>query len=167
MADLGSIGLVLAGSAGPIVIAVMNARSARSQEVQRWRRDDRSRTLDLYARFLGACTQIVADWGDYAKLPPRSADEERELDERRDVHYGDLNALAAMVRIAAPPAVAHAAEDVLATVRHAREAALQQAQTAGRGAADHAWAGVETRFAASRQAFVDTARTERDAAARP
>ena len=154
-----NVGLVLAGSFGPLVIALVNLRSARRLEALRWHRDDQARTHDLYARFLGACTQVIADWSDFAHLPPRDAAEERDMDERRDAHYAELNTCAAMVRLAAPPPAAAAAEEVLAAVRSAQRSAREATRTAGqRGAGDDRWPEVEAAFAEARTSFVQAAR---------
>jgi hypothetical protein len=153
------VSLVLAGSAGPLAIALISQRSNRQMEMDRWGRDDALRRHDTYAQFVACCTTIVADWSDYILLPPRSPEEERLMDQRRDEHYEELNRLAALVRLTAVPGVAAKAEELLASVRSARSRALELGAADRRGAAGaHAWEKVDKRFGEARKAFIEAGR---------
>jgi hypothetical protein len=158
MSAWGDVALVLAGSAGPLAIAAVNIRSDRDKERVRAEREESLRRQDNYARFVASATTVVADWCDYALIPPRTTDEERLLDDRRDAHYADLNAVAATIRLTATPAVVAAAEDLLAVVRDARSVAREVSREADRDAATARWGDVDARFAAARAAFVAAGR---------
>ena len=153
------VALVLAGSAGPLAIAGVTIRSDREKERTRWAREEAQRRQETFARFVASATTVVADWSDYALVPPRTTEEERLLDERRDAHYAELNAVAATVRLTAPPAVVDAAENLLAIVRDARAAARELAQEPDRAAAAVRWGDVDSRFADARRQFVATGRS--------
>jgi hypothetical protein len=149
------VALVLAGSAGPLFITVLNNRVARQQQTDVWRREDTVATTDLYAEFIATATQVVADWSDYATLPPDTEEEERKLGEARDRTYADLNLVAAKVRLTAPPYLMDKAEAVLAEVRNAADVA-RRAQRGGCTPED--WVDLQKDYAAARKAFVETAR---------
>ena len=153
------VALVLAGSAGPLAIAGVTIRSDREKERARWAREEAQRRQDVFARFVASATTVVADWSDYALVPPRTTEEERLLDERRDAHYADLNAVAATVRLTAPPPVVEAAEELLAVVRDARSTARELASDPDRSAAATRWSDVDGRFAEARQRFVAAGRS--------
>jgi hypothetical protein len=155
MAGWSEVGLVLAGSVGPLLVTVVTQRGARRDRDEDRRRGDLQATLALHAELVAACTQVDADWCDYAVFPPRDVDEERELDAARDAHYASLNLLAARVRLTAPPGVRAATEVLLAEVRHAQ----QLARGAQRGEPDErAWVEHGRTFAAARDAFLDAAK---------
>lgn len=161
MAGWSDIALVLAGSAGPLVVTLATQRSVRRDRAEDRRREDRHSTQSLYAEFVAACTQVDADWSDYAVFPPRSFEEERTLDLARDVHYADLNLLAARVRLTAPAAVVGAAEGLLIEVRGV-QALARETQ---RGEPDEKpWAEHRAAFSTARDVFLDEAK---DAVARP
>lgn len=151
------VALVLAGSLGPAGIAIVTIRSDRRKDHVNWMRDEAARRHETYAQFLAASTTVVADWRDVALMPPQSLDEERVLDERRDLHYDQLNLVAAMIRLTAAPAVAEAAEGVLGVVRDARERGRSLATSTG-AAAEAAWQEVERPFAEARRAFITAGR---------
>lgn len=153
-----NVALVLAGSMGPAGIALLTIRSDRRKDQLHWMRDERVRRHETYAQFLAATTTVVADWSDVALMPPRSRDEERLLDERRDLHYQQLNELAARVRLTALPAVAEAAEQVLTVVRRARERALELATCTDPETSAAGWQEVDERFAEARAAFIAAGR---------
>jgi hypothetical protein len=153
------VALVLAGSMGPAGIAMVTIRSDRRKDRISWGRDEAARRHDTYARFLAAATTVVADWSDVALMPPESRDEERFFDERRDVHYDQLNMVAAMVRLTAVPAVAQAAEDLLHVVREAQARATELARAADRTAAAEAWGRFDERYAEARRAFISAGRS--------
>lgn len=152
------VALVLAGSMGPAGIAIISIRNDRRKDKVHWLRDEAGRRHDTYARFLAACTTVAADWSDVALMPPRTLDEERLLDERRDVHYDILNVVSAMVRLTAAAAVAAAAEDLLVVVRDAREVGQRLATETDRSRSLAVWRGVDERFAEARAAFVAAGR---------
>ena len=154
----GEIGLVLAGSAGPLIVTLANARTSAAQERNRWRREDRGRIRNEQARFIAAATQVLADWFDYATVPARSIDEERELDERRDAHYAHLNELSALLRLCAEPEVVREAEAMLAELRIAQRAARDTPAKETPGVAPAEWPEIEARFAAARARFIATCR---------
>lgn len=159
MSAWSDVSLVLAGSAGPLAIAVINQRSNRRMEADRWGRDDSLRRHDTYAQFVACCTTIVADWSDYILLPPRSPEEERLMDQRRDEHYEQLNRLAALVRLTAKPPVAAKAEELLTSVRQARTRALELGAADRRGTTGaHAWEKVDKKFGDARKAFIEAGR---------
>ena len=153
------VALVLAGSMGPAGIAVVTIRSDRRKDRVTWGRDEAARRHDTYARFLAATTTVVADWSDVALMPPVSREEERFFDERRDAHYEQLNMVAAMVRLTAVPAVAQAAEDLLAVVREAQGRAVQLAGVPDRAVALAEWQRFDDRFAEARRVFIAAGRS--------
>jgi hypothetical protein len=152
------VALVVAGSLGPAGIATITIRSDRRKDRVTWLRDEATRRHDTYARFLAASTTVIADWSDVALMPPATAEEERFYDERRDVHYDQLNMVAALVRLTAVPTVAQAAEDMLAVVREARGDALEVGAMPDRAAAAIAWQQFDQRLVAARQAFIAAGR---------
>lgn len=155
MAGWSEVGLVLAGSVGPLLVTVVTQRNARRDRAEERNREDRLGTQSLYAELVAACAQVDADWCDYADFPPRSYEEERELDAARDAHYAELNLLAARLRLTAPAVVLDAAEDLLAQVRDARGLA----RAAQRGAPDQGvWAEHAAAFAAARDRFLAAAK---------
>jgi hypothetical protein len=155
MAGWSDIALVLAGSAGPLVVTLATQRGVRRDRAEDRRREDLRARQSLYAEFVAACTQVDADWCDYALFPPRSFEEERELDAVRDGHYASLNLLAAQVRLTAPPAVVAAGEGMLAELREVQVLA----RASQRGAPDdHVWAEHRRSFTASRDGFLVAAK---------
>ena len=155
MAGWNEIALVLAGSAGPLVITLVSQRAARLERTEAQVREDVRATQSLYAEVVATCTQLDSDWRDYAVFPPRSYEEERELDASRDAHYADLNLLAARIRLTAPPPVVTAAEELLRAVRDVQGLA----RAAQRGAPDEQrWADHDAAFAAARDRFLAAAK---------
>jgi hypothetical protein len=150
------VGLVLAGSAGPLVITVVTLRHTRRIEAERDRAETIAKQGDLHARFLAAAAQVLADWADYVILQPDTFDEERSLDERRDTHYDELNHAVARIRLTATPQVATAAEEMLEELRNAQETA--RATERGTSTAD-AWREITQGFVDARTAFITAART--------
>ena len=155
MAGWSDIALVLAGSAGPLVVTLATQRGVRRDRAEDRRREDLRTTQSLYAEFVAACTQVDADWCDYAAFPPRDFDEERELDATRDAHYATLNLLAAQVRLTAPPGLVAAAEAMLGELREVQ--VLARAEQ--RGSADErVWGEHRRSFTGSRDAFLAAAK---------
>ena len=153
------VSLVLAGSAGPLAIALVGQRATRRMEMDRWVRDDQLKRHDTYAQFVACCTTIVADWSDYILLPARSPEEERLMDQRRDEHYAELNELSSLVRLTAIPSVATKAEELLLAVRQARAKAFELGASDRRGVAGaHAWEKADKKFAEARKAFIEAGR---------
>ena len=161
MAAWSDIALVLAGSAGPLVVTLATQRGARRDRAEDRRREDLRTTQALYADFVAACTQVDADWCDYAVFPPRDFDEERELDAARDAHYATLNLLAARVRLTSPADVVAAAEAVLAELREVQ--VLARAEQRG-SPDDERWAAHRRSFSGARDGFLAVAK---EAVARP
>ena len=164
MAGWSDIALVLAGSAGPLVVTLATQRGVRRDRAEDRRREDVRATQSLYAEFVAACTQVDADWCDYAVFPPRSFDEERELDAARDQHYASLNLLAARVRLTAPPGVVAAAEGMLGELRDVQ--VLARAEQRG-SPDDRVWGEHRRSFAGSRDAFLAAAKDAIGSSPRP
>lgn len=149
--DWTQVALVAAGSAGPLIITLVTLRNNRMLEAERRGREERDETLDACARFVAAATQVVADWGDVVSFPPAGPAEERALDERRDVHYAELNSVSALVRLTGEADVVAAAEALLGRVRQAASVARARPDPAE-------WPEVEADFAGARDAFVAVVR---------
>jgi hypothetical protein len=157
MAQWQDIGLVLAGSVGPLAVAIANGSFNRRLEMSRWKHTERDAQRDMYAHFIASATQLVADWLDYETLPPKSEEDERKLDEVHDAHYHELVILTSMVRITANAAVVKGGEEILRVVRDAKKLA-RRSREPGTVITSPEWLEIEHEFAAARTQFVNALR---------
>lgn len=159
MATWSDVGLVLAGSTGPLAIALINALTNRRLEKERWHRQDRDQRRQLYSQFIGMANQVFADWLDYANMPPRTIEDERKLDERRDANYQQLNVLSSLVRLTAPDDVVASAEQLLQALRGTQRTAREAAAPGATGIPQERWSSHSEEFGKARKQFVAAIRT--------